>query len=269
MKKYFNSLYPAAGRLLLTGLFLLFIGAFAMTSCRSADNREVPSPPASSRVPHPEATTVATKQKMNMPPHSIVEYSAHGTPSRLKGEDLTGPVASGAVYQSALAKRDHGEMVFLWLEGYREFFKLTAPRKQLRIESVKTDQLGSTHVKMQQIAGAVPVWGKSIAIHFNGVNAIYLFQGDYLPAAILADIDPSRAMTASKASAKALAAVEGDAAQWQVQDTSLAVYAAGNQSPRLAYVVIVAKGFAQRFQYIVDAENGTILDKFNLIRTGV
>jgi bacillolysin len=157
----------------------------------------------------------------------------------------------------------------LWFERYRHFLKLSDPRSQLRIESVQTDRLGSTHVKLGQVVDAVPVWNRTVAVHYNQDHALYLFQGDYVPSSTLLNVDTSRAMPVSEAAAVALAAVSEDASQWKVEDSFLVIHTAESRSPRPAHVLILSKGLMERYRYIVDALNGDILDKSSLVRTGM
>ena len=63
-------------------------------------------------------------------------------------------------------------MAYLFLDYYKAFFKLGAPRLDLKIQSIQSDALGSTHVRFQQMLGLIPVWGKTIRIHFNERNAL-------------------------------------------------------------------------------------------------
>jgi len=269
MKNMLQQLVPSGSRFFLCGLLVIGVAAITMSACRTPDHSKSTPVPAASDEKPAKTKNGAAKQKADIPPHSILEYSTYGTPSHIKGENLAGRLASQSAYQAAIGERKHEKMTFLWLEHYRQFLKLDDPRRQLRIESAKTDQLGSTHIKMLQVAGAVPVWQKSITLHFNRNNALYLFQGDYMPGSALANVDPSRAMPAAQASAKALAAVTGDKSGWQVEGTSLVIYAGGKKPPRTAYVVILNKGLMARDQYIVDAVNGVILDKSSRVRTGI
>ncbi len=198
-----------------------------------------------------------------MPPHAEVVYRENGTPARIKGDNLSELLDSSSEYRNAQKQNDYGEMVFIFLEYFRKAFKLVDPRMELVHEKEKSDSLDTTHVFLQQMAGNIPVWGKTITVHFNKDKAIYLVQGDYVPS--LSDVDTVPKITDIVASEYALAAAPATQSQWTVQDRSLYLYMTPLHTPRLVYGITLAQGITGRELYFVDAENGEILHRFTLI----
>lgn len=203
---------------------------------------------------------------MTQPPHTKIDYHGNGTPSLVKGEDLAAALGAVPEFETALKNKDHARMACLFLEYYKTFFKLADPRQNLKIESTQTDTLGSTHVRFQQMVHQLPVWEKTIRIHFNDRNALYLTQGDYLPAAALENVETTARLTSSDARSIALASASGSPGKWRVHSDPAMVYVTESQEPRLAYALTLAKGLAERYQYIIDALDGRILAKTSLIR---
>ena len=253
---------------LMAGLLLSGLATFVVTGCRSAEHREVIAAAAATDE-HPGKTDDRIKGKMDVPPYTVIEHGVFGAPSRIKGENLADQISSRTAYQAALKHEDHREMTFLWLERYRRFLKLSDPRSQLRIEGVQTDRLGSTHIKLRQVVDALPVWNRTVVVHYNQDHDLYLFQGDYVPSSTLLNVDTGRAMPVSEAATVALAAVSEDASQWKVEDSFMVIHTAESRSPRPAHVLILSKGLMERYRYIVDALNGDILGKSTLVRTGM
>jgi Zn-dependent metalloprotease len=203
---------------------------------------------------------------MIRPPHTQIEYRNNGTPSYIKGRDLAAHLKATSDFQSALNKYDYEEMAVLFLGYYKSFFKLAAACNTLEVESIRSDGLGSTHVRFRQMLNQIPVWEKTVRVHFNHHQALYLFQGDYLPDALLENVGTVAKVTPSDASKIALESMSGSTGLWRVQNVSTMVYVTESREPRLAYGMILEKGLARRNHCIIDAIDGRILEKTSLIR---
>lgn len=246
-------------------LLLLIIAAFYVPGCQSSEGHGKLSAPGDADQ-QTQIRTVSEKKKMNLPPDTTFEPGENGTPRRIKGKNLAADLASVVEFQQALNRRDHSRMVFLWLTYYRDILKLNDPQKELRIERITTDKLGSTHVKMQQMIDNIPVWNQTVLIHFNKENGIYLFQGDYLPVAMLSGVSTTKAIQTSEAESIAVEAASKGASGWRVVERSEVVFIVAGKIPRPAYALTLSKGLANRYLYMVDAVDGRILHVTSLIR---
>ncbi|MEW5923108.1 MAG: M4 family metallopeptidase [Candidatus Zixiibacteriota bacterium] len=144
-------------------------------------------------------------------------------------------------------------------------FKIQQPAQELELISEKTDNLGLTHVRFQQVYQGVPVWGCQTIVHFENDRTIYIIGGQTIPT-------PQMSVAASidDASAEQLAI---DALKDQLTEKNLATSAetviypnAGN--PRLAQLVTITSPVngAIRWRVFVDAQTGDILNEFNDIQ---
>lgn len=244
----------------LMGMVLL-----ASSACGAADALSSTPPSIASQEQSGEQNRSA-RGIMTQPPHTKIDYRSNGTPSLVKGENLCANLGEMPDFQSALKNNDYEQMAYLFLDYYKTIFKLAAPRNNLKVESIQSDALGGTHVQLQQMLNQIPVWEKMIRVHFNEHKALYMFQGDYLPSAVLENVKTTAELTSSDASKVALGSVSGSPAQWRVQNESTMVYVTKSQESRLAYGITLAKGLAQRYRYIIDAVDGRILEKTSLIR---
>jgi Zn-dependent metalloprotease len=119
---------------------------------------------------------------------------------------------------------------------------------------------------LQQVLSGRPVWGKSILLHLNKTDVIYLVQGDYVPSSTLEKVQMQAEITAEQAAAKALEKASDSSLPWTVEESALVIFPIERQLPRLAYNITLASGLAHRDRYFVDAENSRILHKMSLIR---
>jgi hypothetical protein len=113
------------------------------------------------------------------------------------------------------------------------------------------------------VVDGIPVWQKTLSVHFDPEDHIYRADGDYLPTPLTVDTQPtlSDAEARAKANVSGIAGTGGD---WKVQASELIVYASA-KGPRLAYRITVAKGLTGREDRIVDAGTGQILKRLTRI----
>ena len=76
-------------------------------------------------------------------------------------------------------KHDHSNAknAIKFLEKHSEYFKMQNPNKSLVEVSTKQDQLGTTHVKLQQIKNGVPVDRNTINVRFDDKHVITAVNG--------------------------------------------------------------------------------------------
>lgn len=60
-----------------------------------------------------------------------------------------------------------------------EKFKLQNPDQNFMTMKVKTDELGYTHVKLQQVVNGIPVFGNEYVVHFDTNNNVYTSNGKF------------------------------------------------------------------------------------------
>jgi bacillolysin len=147
--------------------------------------------------------------------------------------------------------------------------------EEFEITRVETDDIGQTHVRMRQKLGNVPVYGGGIIVHeINGIAQ--RLNGAYFPTPSVKTLVPSiseitantNVQTALTASNKPFSNLSDDQKRYiggeQLRST-LVIYHKNDDytAERLAYHVIAYPTVLHRYEYFVDAENGTILDSFS------
>ena len=199
----------------------------------------------------------------SLPADTVIQMGPAGTPRMVKGSDLAADLEGRAAYGAARQKGDYGEMALIFLSQRADLFKLTAPRQDLLLLGAQADGLGHHHAKFQQVVDGIPVWQKTISVHFDPEDRLYRVDGDYLPTPLTVDTQP--ALSDTEARAKAIVAGIADTGgDWKVQASELIVYA-GATGPRLAYRITVAKGLTGRQDRIVAADTGQILKRLTRI----
>jgi len=170
------------------------------------------------------------------------------------------------------------EACFEYLGALQTDLRIKDVRKEFAVKSQQSDDLGISHVKMQQVYQGIPVYGGEIYLHSSG-DQISLFNGTTYPTATFSDIHPSISsfqaqMTATSDVSKRTAMHELNAGQKSMLNYSepireLVIYPK-NRDPRQQYLtwhITLRPNFLERWEYFVDAKTGAILHFFNNTQT--
>lgn len=204
-----------------------------------------------------------TTSPQPMPADTVIEMGAAGTPRLVRATDLATDLEEVAAYKDARQKGDYGEMARFFLAHRADLFKLDNPKGDLRLLDAAQDGLGHHHAKFQQVVDGIPVWLKTLSVHFGPQDRLYRVDGDYLPTPMEVDTQP--VLNEAGVRTKALQGIAGSGAGWKVEASELVIYAAEAAAPRLAYRLTVAKGFTGREDRIVAADTGQVLKRISRI----
>ena len=188
-----------------------------------------------------------------------------GTITFLKAPDLSAPLKHDADFAQLRASRQFGDIARAFIEAYRDEFRLAEPNQELRVESVETDTLGLTHVRLQQTFHDVPVWAAELRVHLNADAQVYLVQGRYIPTPRNLSTQPS--LTDQAALQRAADHLGKPLAGCLQCRAALVLFASEDTAPRLAYHVSVLLGLAEGWEVMIDAQTGEVLQKLSAIQT--
>jgi vibriolysin len=142
-------------------------------------------------------------------------------------------------------------------------------REELRQKSARADDLGTTHVRLQQYVDGLPVVGGELVVHIDtATTEIYLVSGRFLPAG---DLPTTPAIDAHRAVEAFLAQGEGRRVLAEpVEEELELVYAFGPEgrghlawAGTLAYTD--AQGDPQIDRFFVDALDARVVERHPLI----
>ena len=150
---------------------------------------------------------------------------------------------------------------------------------EVAVRRVETDELGLTHVRVQQTVGGVPVWGAESALHIAASGQVYAWGGDLHPGAASAAYAPAAlsGRAAISAAERSLGAVTfresvpadalGEAIDW-TPGARLVIYPMGGLYTLAYHVTLyVDAPVPANMEVFVDAQSGLVVDRFNSIHT--
>ncbi|MGB7603906.1 MAG: hypothetical protein WBL93_00345, partial [Lutisporaceae bacterium] len=151
-------------------------------------------------------------------------------------------------------------------------FNLESAEQNFKTMKVKTDELGYTHVKMQQVVDGMPVFGNEYIVHFDANNDVYATNGTFDKKAMdYKKGDFIKANAAIEIAKNDVGYTEGaNVNQEDTFTTELNLYKVAEEFIPV-YVVEVNWLHEDSFggwKVIIDAVNGNVVNKYDEIRTG-
>ncbi|ARK13380.1 M4 family metallopeptidase [Fibrella sp. ES10-3-2-2] len=196
----------------------------------------------------------------------IVRDAVSGLPVYIENLAAGHAPANGQVRRSAQAT------TYQFLSQIRSVLSLADPEQSFSIKQSTTDELGQTHHRLRQTHRGVPVYGAELTVH-QAAGEVMLMTGQYRVVPPTLAVRPSLSLAQA---GKVALRHAGKVAPVQVFGQGLlrleaiagelCVYAGGvNETlpPRLAYDLTIRPNLLERWQYLIDAETGEVLKRFN------
>ncbi|WP_096439260.1 M4 family metallopeptidase [Alteribacter populi] len=153
-----------------------------------------------------------------------------------------------------------------FLSQHQEIFNINNPNESLQLDSEKTDDLGMTHIRFQQVKNDIPVEGHEVIVHFDEQESVKSVNGHYHKDVETLKLPTRPQLVEREAVDAAKVAVEAPEELEDPPSAELVYYPIG-ESVELAYKINL-NYFAEEpgnwFVY-VDAISGDILDQYNTI----
>ncbi|GAB4049295.1 M4 family metallopeptidase [Spirosoma litoris] len=184
-----------------------------------------------------------------------INPSSTSSQAKAKGARLSATAAASAAYQ--------------FMGQVRGLLKLDNPEASFTVSRTETDDLGQMHIRLTQTHRGVPVLGSELVAHLAD-NEVTLLNGHYQP--VSADLVTTPKLTISDASEQALRDVRktsivrsfGDnLLKMKSTEGELCVFTMPAGAAKLAYALTVRPNMLERWEYVIDAQTGEVLDKYN------
>ncbi len=196
----------------------------------------------------------------------VVRDTATGLPIFIErtGVKSTPAKPSGARVSAAAA----ASAAFGFLNEIRSLLQLENPEANFTVSRTDTDELGQTHVRLTQTYRGVPVLDRELVAHLTGSDVMVL-NGHYQP--IRTDLSTQPKLALIEAAKLALTDVQqtvrvrsfGDnILNMQQTEGGLCVFP-GAGGARLAWQLTVRPNLRDRWEYVIDAQTGAVLDKYD------
>ena len=237
-------------------------------------------------VPEVSRLLEGTSQIKSIP---VLPKLSQSLPKGVKILSTEGAVATsikGSIALTSLKEAPLSTRAIQYLDAVKSAMKITNPTEEFEVKSIETDELGQSHVRMQQKFGNIPVWGGEVIVHERKGN-IDQMNGIYFPTPQVKNI-PSQQVPFGTApslepmvlKADALVAVQTDLktkTNYKILESDAIQRIGGEQfrgelvifhvqdkqdGEKLAWHITAYPNVLHRYEYFVDAQNGQILDSY-------
>lgn len=228
-----------------------------------APSRAAASPTQSPRVGQREKAPVVTR---SLAPGALERLREDATDLQLIRDRENEPVSFATmrlpVTAAGVDRSDsRGDRSRAVLDRYGAAFGVDDPSSELAVDASRTrrDDLGMERVSFEQVYRGVPVYRTRLSVHFDRSGANVVAITSDVAAIAIDDMEPS--ITPEAAIAAARRALP---AGMPTERPRLVVYpgatSTGSPTGDLSWVVSLDAGAARSARYVVDAQEGTIID---------
>jgi bacillolysin len=197
----------------------------------------------------------------------IVRDPKTGLPIMIRGEIDYRLVSTG----KRSTTEDHA---YAYLEAIKGALGMRDPTEEFVTIKVDHDDLGHTHIRLQQVHHGLKVYGAEVVVHQHK-DRVNLFNGRNRPTPALADLEANVSKEEAIRFAfnhvgqytlvrplleqeKALVAGEPASAE-------LVIYHTDDEVAHLAWALTIIPNLTNRWSYFIDAHTGALLDHYTLM----
>ena len=162
-----------------------------------------------------------------------------------------------------------------YLQHIDHFLALRNPVDELRIDGIKEDKVGHTHVKLHQHYQGVPIYGGELKVHYSP-NGTRIVNGHHFPTPKLGNLIPR--LSSEEALAIAYKDIQNREEQVNLHlkgfnerikvhssTAELVLYPTPDKKGKyhLAYSIDFHPSISSHWAYMVDAQTGEVLDAYS------
>jgi len=198
--------------------------------------------------------------------HKVLKTAASGIPIFIEsaGNEATKKSAKNEAVEAV------GRNYLMDIKG---MLRIDNPSAEFQNSSKKVDDLGQTHLKMQQVYKGIKVYGSEVVVHLDKNKQVRTFNGRSVPTPQLKSIVPKISFQ------QALSSIENDlgkplpktaASQGadfntlinpNVPEEELVIYTIDGTAVLTRHITVFPTAI-DRWEYFIDANTGQVLDKF-------
>ncbi|MEY4902917.1 MAG: hypothetical protein RLZZ292_732 [Bacteroidota bacterium] len=178
------------------------------------------------------------------------------------------------VMATGILQKSNGQPMDVQIQDYLQelasALEIRDPKQEFTFQRSETDELGQTHIRLQQVFNTVPIYGAEVVLHASQ-GQINVFNGTSYATPTLKSVTPSLNTDA------ALNKVQADLRTKNVKintltekektlvskiTPSLVIYIQDKKA-HLAWHLTVYPNVMNRYEYFVDAQTGEVVNSYN------
>lgn len=153
-----------------------------------------------------------------------------------------------------------------YLEENSSWIYLRNPKSELELIDARTDELGQSHLRFQQVYQGYPVWGADLYLHYSAGGALTVLNGRWQPTPVGMSLNFALSKEQAVAKAAAYLGIEAKTAHiWQA-DQVIYIDDRGKAAP--AWHIELGETIYDDMRLFIDGRDGAVLHAYNNIQTG-
>ena len=199
----------------------------------------------------------------------VVRDSASGLPIYIENRHAKRATITNGAARRAISTATAETNTYQFLNQVKGLLRINKAEESFLIKQTSADELGQTHVRLTQTYQGISVYGAELVAHLTNTGDIELINGRYQTIPAGTGVKPT--LSVQQAADHAFADVRkqslvrsfGDnILNMKPSEGELCLYPIENGAV-LAYQVTVRPNMLERWQYVIDAKTGAVIDKFN------
>lgn len=203
-----------------------------------------------------------------------VKPTAQNTILKVKNSKKTGlPIFIKGQIKN-LPEGDLETKSFAFLNEVKDALEIENSEEEFVIKTIKKDEFGESHIRIQQVYKGIPVYGSEMILHTKN-EAPSLLNGRTFSTPKMDNLEPSLLKEESiqvalqdiekEENIKVLSDLEKQLISGEQTEAQLIIFHPESdiKQPRLAWQIRVVPNVASKWTYIVDAHSGEILRSFS------
>lgn len=197
--------------------------------------------------------------------HKVLKYSKTGLPIFI--QSIATEETAKSVKNKSVEKLSTDYLI-----DVKHLLQINNAKEEFKTISQRTDDLGLTHIKMQQVFKGVKVYGSEIVLHLNKKRQTHILNGRSRPTPVLENVVPKISV------AKAITQIEHDLGvtlpksdanksglnkilKLSEHQQELLIYNIDGNDVLTRHITVFPS-IMDRWEYFIDANTGQVLDKY-------
>ena len=198
----------------------------------------------------------------------VVRDSSTGLPIFIERK-YSGTASQASKPGARLSATAAASVAFQFIGQVGSLLQLDKPEENFTVSRTETDDLGQMHVRLAQTYRGVPVLNSELVAHLTD-GEVTLLNGRYQP--ITAGLSTTPKLAIAEASTQAFNDVKktskvrsfGDnILRMNSSEGELCLFPTADGGAKLAYALTIRPNMLERWEYVIDAQTGEVLDKYN------
>ena len=161
-----------------------------------------------------------------------------------------------------------------FLASHKSLLNISDPEIEFKVEHARTDKLGMTHIKFQQVYKGIEVWAQELIVHMDSRGNITSVNGIFEPTPLsISDLNGKLTDAAAinsavkdfknKTTIRSIPLKLEKILDYYGPTAEKIIWYDKNRTPHLAWYVEIRSGISNDWYYFIDAQTGAVLNSYN------